>query len=245
MVLFLIAARSAFFSPAKYGILPEVFDDGAISSANGILELITDLAILIGSLVGVYVYSLFSSNLTAAGLLFLAIACLGTHRDCVRSARAGGQSRRTSRGTSSASFGRDLPKCATIATLYYTLVGIAWFGFLASFFLTVFRCLERTSSRWAKREPACCFALLSIGIGLGAVVAGRVSRKHVEIGLVPLGSIGITIFSLLLAASGPVGWFRSLACRSTPPLPSCCLGSRQDFSSSRSTRCCSSARRPA
>src|SRR5690349_20990628 len=57
-VLFLSATHSAFFSPAKYGILPEVFDDTSISAANGILELTTDLAILIGSIAGVYIYTI-------------------------------------------------------------------------------------------------------------------------------------------------------------------------------------------
>ena len=55
-----------------------------------------------------------------------------------------------------------------------------------------------------------------IGIGTGAVVAGRLSRKHVEIGLVPLGSVGITIFSLLVARSGAGRVAPISRCRSIP-----------------------------
>ena len=51
-------------------------------------------------------------------------------------------------------------------------------------------------------QAAIAKTLLSVGIGLGSVIAGRLSRKHVEIGLVPLGSLGITVFTLMLARSG-------------------------------------------
>src|SRR5229473_5882917 len=71
-VLFFTATHSSFFSPAKYGILPEVFVDKDLPVANGVLELTTDLAILIGSIAGVYAYSLFRPNLAHAGLVFLA-----------------------------------------------------------------------------------------------------------------------------------------------------------------------------
>ncbi len=202
VVLFLIAARGAFFSPAKFGILPDVFEDGALSSANGILELVSDLAILIGSLVGVYVYSLFSSNLTNAGLLFLAIACVGTLAIVFAPRAPAGHQQAQFAWNVFSSFGRDYAEVRDNPTLYYTLVGIAWFGFIASFFLTVVPVFGKNELAMDETRVGLLFALLSIGLGLGAVVAGRVSRGHVEIGLVPLGSVGITIFSFLLAASG-------------------------------------------
>jgi MFS family permease len=65
-VLFFTAAHSAFFSPGKYGILPEVFADKDLSVANGLLEMTTDIAILIGSTLGVYVYVVFREDLALA-----------------------------------------------------------------------------------------------------------------------------------------------------------------------------------
>jgi acyl-[acyl-carrier-protein]-phospholipid O-acyltransferase / long-chain-fatty-acid--[acyl-carrier-protein] ligase len=77
-VLFFTATHRAFFSPGKYGILPEVFEDKDLSVANGILEMTTDLAVLTGSMLGIYIYAVFDDDLTHAGLAFLGIACLGT-----------------------------------------------------------------------------------------------------------------------------------------------------------------------
>lgn len=76
--MFLSATCSAFFSPAKYGILPEVFEDQDISEANGILELTTDLAIPAESIAGVYVYRVFQQRLANAGIVFVVAASPGT-----------------------------------------------------------------------------------------------------------------------------------------------------------------------
>jgi acyl-[acyl-carrier-protein]-phospholipid O-acyltransferase / long-chain-fatty-acid--[acyl-carrier-protein] ligase len=201
-VLFFAATQAAFFSPAKYGILPEVFNDVDISAANGILELTTDLAILIGSVVGVYIYSLFSSNLTAAGIVFVAIACLGAIAIMFVPRAPAGNRDANFAWNVFASFSRDYAEVRNNATLFYTLVGITWFGFLGSFFLTVIPVFGKSELGLSEAGTGLLLALLSIGIGSGAVVAGRLSHKHVEIGLVPLGSVGITIFSLLLVRSG-------------------------------------------
>ena len=202
VVLFLSATHSAFFSPAKYGILPEVFDDKDISAANGILELTTNVAILIGSIGGVCIYSLFQNDLAKAGLVYVAIACLGTAAIWfVPKASAGNRKARFAWNVVS-SFPSDLAEIWRSSTLYYTVVGIAWSGFLGSFFLTVIPVFGTSELHLSEERTGLLLAMLSVGIGVGSVIAGRLSRKHVEIGLVPLGSLGITVFSLMLAHSG-------------------------------------------
>jgi acyl-[acyl-carrier-protein]-phospholipid O-acyltransferase/long-chain-fatty-acid--[acyl-carrier-protein] ligase len=201
-VLFLSATHSAFFSPAKYGILPEVFEDKDISVANGILELTTDVAILIGSIGGVCIYSLFEDDLAKAGLVYVAISCLGTAAIWfVPRAPAGNRRARFAWNVVS-SFPSDLAEVWRSSTMYYTVVGIAWFGFLGSFFLTVIPVFGTSELHLSEERTGLLLAMLSVGIGLGSVIAGRLSHKHVEIGLVPLGSLGITVFTLMLARSG-------------------------------------------
>ncbi len=201
-VLLLTATRSAFFSPAKYGILPEILVDADISAANGILELFIDLAILAGSVVGIHVYSLFASSLTNAGLVFVAIACLGTIAILFVPRARPGNCEAHFAWNVFGSLGPDLAQVRRSSTLCYTLAGITWFGFLASFFLIAIPEFGQSEPGLSQTRAGLLLVLLLIGTGIGSVVAGRVSRKHVEIGLVPLGSLGITIFSLLLARSG-------------------------------------------
>jgi acyl-[acyl-carrier-protein]-phospholipid O-acyltransferase / long-chain-fatty-acid--[acyl-carrier-protein] ligase len=198
-VLFFTATHSAFFSPSKYGILPEVFENQDLSAANGILEMTTDIAILVGSILGVYVYAVFHDTLVRAGFVFLVIACLGTIAIIFAPrAPAGNRDARFAWNVFS-SFRADLREVSRIPALYYSVVGIAWFGFLGSFFLTVIPVFGRDVLALPEKRVGGLLAVLSIGVGLGSVLAGRLSRKHVELGLVPLGSLGITLFALLLA----------------------------------------------
>ena len=103
VALFLMATHSAFFSPAKYGIFPEVFENEDLSFANGILELATNLAILSGSIAGVYVYSLFKGHLASAGLTYVGVAAGRYDGGRVRAPRPCRQS------AMPASSGRSLP----------------------------------------------------------------------------------------------------------------------------------------
>src|SRR5215813_13289894 len=77
-VLFLIALQATFFSPAKYGILPELLPDRDLSRANGVLEMSTFVAIVLGTAVGGYLFEAWRSNLWAIGLLVVVIAVVGT-----------------------------------------------------------------------------------------------------------------------------------------------------------------------
>jgi len=202
VVLFLSATRSAFFSPAKYGTLPEVFEDKDISEANGILELTTDLAIVAGSIAGVYVYSVFQQHLVHAGIVLVVVACLGAVAIAFAPKAPAGNRGAHFAWNVLTSFHSDLAEVGPGSTLYYTVVGIAWFAFLGSFFLTVVPLFGTSVLHLSQPRTGLLLAMLLVGVGLGAVIAGRLSGKHVEIGLVPLGSLGITVFTLMLARSG-------------------------------------------
>src|SRR5262249_55987843 len=88
--------------------------------------------------------------------------------------------------------------------LGYTLLGIAYFGFLGSLFLTVIPVYGKNILHLREEDAGILLAVLSIGVGAGSVIAGRLSRGHVQIGLVPLGSLGISLcaFDLVLAGGG-------------------------------------------
>src|SRR5207237_6238163 len=77
-VLFLIALQATFFSPAKYGILPEVLPDRDLSRANGLLEMSTFVAIVLGTAVGGYLFDIWHAQLWLIGVIVVAVAVLGT-----------------------------------------------------------------------------------------------------------------------------------------------------------------------
>ncbi|MBI2963554.1 MAG: MFS transporter [Deltaproteobacteria bacterium] len=206
LALFLMATHSAFFSPAKYGIFPEVFDNQDLSLANGILELATNLAILAGSIAGVYVYSLFKTTLASCGLTYVAVAVAGTAAVLFAPRAPAGNPSAQLAWNPLGSVRRDWREARKRPVLVYTLVGIAYFGFLGSLFLTLIPVFGKNVLRLPEEHAGILLAVLSIGIAAGAVIAGRLSRGHVEIGLVPLGSLGISLCAFDLGLFGGGSW---------------------------------------
>lgn len=204
-VLFLMATQSAFFSPAKYGLLPEVVDDKDLSMANGLLQMTTNLAILSGSVAGVFVYSHNKEALHRAGLVYAAVAAVGWAAVLFVPRGASGNPRARFAWNVLSSFAADWAVARRLPALFHTILGIAYFGFLGSIVLAVVPVYGR--SVLALPEEACggLLAILSVGIGLGSVLAGKLSHRRVELGLVPLGAAGLSLFALDLALFGESG----------------------------------------
>src|SRR5262249_55473771 len=91
---------------------------------------------------------------------------------------------------------------------------------IVSFLVTVIPVFGKSGLNLPSTRAALLFAVVTIGMGGGAYLAGMLSHDHVEIGLVPVGSAGIMIFSLLLACSGPI---HALQVFAVPVIPAVCL----------------------
>lgn len=202
-VFFLMAAQSAFFSPAKYGILPEVFAEEHLSKANALLELTTNLAILSGSAVGVVVYSAVAPDLEKAGLVYLGIAVIGTVAVAFAPRAPDGNPEARFAWNLLASAGEDWREVRRSPLLVLAVLGIAWFSFLGSLVLTVLPVFGRNSLGLSEERSAALLALLSIGIGAGSLLAARLSRAHVEIGLVPVAGLALAVLGSDLGWNAP------------------------------------------
>jgi acyl-[acyl-carrier-protein]-phospholipid O-acyltransferase/long-chain-fatty-acid--[acyl-carrier-protein] ligase len=204
--LFLMATHSAFFSPAKYGIFPEVFENKDLSFANGILELATNLAILTGSVAGVYVYGVFKGDLASAGLTYVGVAVVGTTAVAFAPRAPAGNPSARFVWNLTASVASDWREARKSRVLVYTLLGIAYFGFLGSLLLTLIPVFGKNVLGLAEEDAGILLAVLSVGVAAGSLIAGRLSRGHVEIGLVPLGSLGMSLCAFDLALFGNGSW---------------------------------------
>src|SRR6185436_18310812 len=105
-----------------------------------------------------------------------------------------------------ASASADWAEVRRLRVLFYTVLGIAYFGFLGSVFLTIVPIYGKNVLGLAEERSGLLLAILSIGVGAGAVLAGKLSRGQVEIGLVPLGALGLTVFGLDLALADRGTW---------------------------------------
>ena len=206
-VLFLMATQSTFFSPAKYGILPELLPEHELSRANGLLEMSTFVAIVVGTSIGGLVYTAWHDTPEYIAMVLVAIAAVGVWT-CLRIPTV--LAAAPHQVLQLAPWGEittGLRRLLSDRTLWMTAVGASFFWFLGA--LLQLAMLPYATATLGVNEAAATqlYTALAIGIGAGSLVAGRLSGGHIELGLVPLGSLGMGLFSLALAASSPSYWW--------------------------------------
>src|SRR5215467_4043713 len=201
-VLFLIALQATFFSPAKYGILPEILPDRDLSRANGVLEMSTFVAIVLGTAAGGYLFEALKAHLWVIGLLVVAVAGVGTATSFgIPHVAAATPERRISLNPWGEIW-RGLGSLRRDRVMWLTAIGNSYFWFLASLLQLVVILFGTEVMGLGETSVAVLTAFAAIGIGVGSIAAGRLSGDKVELGLAPIGAIGMGVFAIALARSG-------------------------------------------
>jgi acyl-[acyl-carrier-protein]-phospholipid O-acyltransferase/long-chain-fatty-acid--[acyl-carrier-protein] ligase len=199
-VLFLMAVHSTFFGPAKYGIVPELLPDEELSRANGLLEMSTFVAIILGTSIGGELFQRFNDRpvVLTAVLVTIAVAGLATSlRVPVLPAAAPAQRMQANPWSE---ITRGIKRAYPDRTLWMTMVGLSYFWFLGALLQITLLPFGTDVLGVGEASATRLFTWLAIGIGAGSLAAGRLSGEKVELGLVPIGSLGIGVFSLAVIA---------------------------------------------
>ncbi|MFQ5598418.1 MAG: MFS transporter [Nitrospiria bacterium] len=201
-VLFLMALQTTFFSTAKYGILPEMLPDIDLSRANGLVEMSTFLAIILGTSSGGFLFSLWNQDLHLIGLVLIGFAAAGYGTSFGIAKVPHPQGKPQFRINPWSEIGKGIRRLTKNRMLWSTALGIAYFAFLGAFLQMGFLLFGNEVMQLDEFSISLLGTFLAVGVGLGSLLAGRLSGDKVELGLVPLGSIGMGIFSIALAFSG-------------------------------------------
>jgi acyl-[acyl-carrier-protein]-phospholipid O-acyltransferase / long-chain-fatty-acid--[acyl-carrier-protein] ligase len=202
VVLFLIALQATFFSPAKYGILPEILPDKELSRANGMLEMSTFVAIVAGTALGSLMFDVWHEHLWRIGVVVVGVAVAGTAASFgIPRAQAQAPERRISWNPWS-DIGAGLKRLRSDRILMQAVIGNSYFWFLGALLQLVMILFGTSVMGLSDRWVGILTTFAAVGIGLGSMAAGRLSGDKVEPGLAPIGAIGMGIGSLLLARSG-------------------------------------------
>ncbi|MBN8547967.1 MAG: MFS transporter [Deltaproteobacteria bacterium] len=201
VVLFLMGVHSALFSPAKYGILPEVLDSEQLSKGNGYMQFWTFVAILVGTALGgvLMAQAKQSMLLPSAALILVSLGGLASGFFVTRVKPANPQA-----SFAWNPFGEVYSAVKAIRkdrALYLTLIALSYFWFLGAVFQLNIYLYASEMLKLDELHTAMLVTALALGIGVGSILAGKVSEGKVEMGLVPLGAIGISLFSMLLSVS--------------------------------------------
>lgn len=196
-VLFLMGTQSAFFGPIKYSILPQHLRENELMGGNALVEAGTFLAILSGTILGGILASFEQHVLpvSVAILVFSAIGRLASQFIPPAQAEQPGLNIDYNLLRSGKSIFSVL---ASNKAIFYTAFGISWFWFFGATFLTQLPIFSKEFLFGSPYVATLLMAMFSIGIGMGSMISSKLSRGRVEIGLVPIGALGMTVFGAYL-----------------------------------------------
>jgi len=198
VVLFCMAAQSSLFSPSKYGILPEMLDESEISQGNGQVALFTFVAIILGSSLGGRLKDIFSPGLWRVSIVLAAISVVGLLASLyIRKGVAAKPQVRFNINGFKESF-ITLKAIKKDKPLFLALCGIVYFWFLGVVFQMNILLYAKNILEVTDSQIGLLLAIVSLGIGVGSLLAGKLSGDRIEFGLVPLGALGLSLFSCLL-----------------------------------------------
>lgn len=198
-ILFLMATQSALFSPAKYGIVPEIVPQERISRSNGILTATTYLAIILGTFLASFLTQITARNFVLASLFCVGVALLGFI---------------TSIGIKKTAPQAPLKKLSwrflytilnTLKKAHkqrYLLVAIlcgAYFLFIGSYTQLNIIPFTIQSLKLTEIQGGYLFLMCAVGIGIGSLCAGKLSFKQVELGFIPLAALAIGVSLIFIA----------------------------------------------
>ena len=202
LLLFLMGTQSTFFGPVKYSILPQVLENHELVGGNALVGMGTFIAILIGTIAAGLLMG-FSQPHKLAALGALGMAILGylaarkipktgaTHTDVVVGLNPFRETWHLMR------------LAAENYSVLLCIMAISWFWFLGAAYLTQFPNFAQTDLMGDETVVTLLLAIFTIGIALGSMACERLSGHRIELGIVPIGSIGLSLFGLDLYLSMP------------------------------------------
>ena len=203
-ILFLMGCQSTFFGPIKYGILPQHLKEEELVGGNGLVEMGTFLAILLGTIIGTQLGSVSeNSGLLLVCITIIIVALSGYWLSLgIPSAKPYAPQIEIDYNPLRESL-RLVRYTRKNRVIFQSILGISWFWGLGAIYLAQFTVFARDVVGGNANFYTALLALFSIGIALGSVLCERLSGNKVEIGLVPFGAFGITFFGLLLFFTSP------------------------------------------
>ncbi|MEE4355321.1 MAG: MFS transporter [Desulfococcaceae bacterium] len=192
-LLFLMGAQSAFFSPVKYSIIPQHLEADEVVGGNALISMGTFLSILLGTMCGGI---LIQHGNVPIGLTVFVIALLGWWASCrIPPAPSLSQNLQLNLNPLTQTW-KTIGYARRIHSVFLSVLGISWFWFLGSCYLTQIPMFTKVILKGNESVVTLLLTMFSVGIGAGSLLCERLSGKKVELGLVPLGSLGLSIFGI-------------------------------------------------
>ena len=200
----LMGLHSTLFGPVKFAYLPQHLSERELTGGNGMVEMGTFVAILLGQVAGGLLIAIPHSGALYVAWGCAIVAVLGRIvAQAVPPSPATDPQLRINWNPFTETW-RNLQLARQNTVVFRSLLGISWMWFFGAVFLSMFPAFSKDVLHGDEHVASLLLVVFSLGIGTGALLCEMLSKRHVEIGLVPLGAIGMSIFAveLYFAARG-------------------------------------------
>ena len=193
---FLMGLHSTLFGPVKFALLPQVLNERELTGGNGMVEMGTFAAILLGNVAGGLLVALPDIGHTAVAVACVAVAVLGRLSASWIPLAPAADPTLTICWNPFTETWRNLKLAHGNLAVFRSLLGISWMWFFGAVFLSQFPSFAKEVLHGDEHVASLLLVIFSVGIGIGSLLCEVFSRRQVEIGLVPLGAIGMSVFAI-------------------------------------------------
>jgi 1-acyl-sn-glycerol-3-phosphate acyltransferase len=194
--VFLMGLHSTLFGPVKFAYLPQVLDARELTGGNGMVEMGTFVAILLGQVAGGLLVAMPQVGHTAVAVACVLLALVGrATAQGVPPVPATDPELVVNWNPISETW-RNLKLAHGNIVVFRSLLGISWMWFFGAVFLSQFPSFAKEVLHGDEQVASLLLVVFSVGIGVGSLLCETLSRRQVEIGLVPLGAIGMGVFAI-------------------------------------------------
>ena len=206
-VIFLMSTQSAFFGPAKYGSLPELLPTEKLAWGNGVIGMGTNMAVILGMVAAGFISSRPNATPAAAGLVLVGLAVAGLLCSLFIPRIPSSNVTKRFRINFAGELFRQVKRIYPDRPLFFAVMGEMFFFFIAAMIqlhIVIYgKEVLALNDLWSSYLQA----TIAVGIGSGCLVAGFVSGNKTEYGLIPLGALGMVVFSCLMSVENPgIAW---------------------------------------
>ncbi|MEH6548275.1 MAG: MFS transporter, partial [Sneathiella sp.] len=203
VILFLMGTQSTFFGPVKFSILPQHLKKDELIGGNGLVEMGTFVAILLGTMFGGLLIAVEDTGPLLIGIAIIVFAIAGWAASrFIPKAPANDPTLKINWNLFSETI-KILKIAHEEKSVFQSVLGISWFWMLGAVYLTQFPNYAKTVLGGNEQVVTLLLVTFSVGVGIGSLLCEKLSGRLVELGLVPFGSIGLSLFGFdLFFASG-------------------------------------------
>jgi 1-acyl-sn-glycerol-3-phosphate acyltransferase len=202
IVLFLLGLQATFFGPLKYSVLPQLLTEDELVTGNALVEMGTNLAILTGTIAGGVLVAVGGTGPMIVGIGLVLLAVTGwISSSLMPTTPAQAPELQVSWNPVGTTY-RMVRDVASHHALWRAILANSWFWLYGFAILGLFVPYAKNALHAGEHVVTLFLAVFSIGVALGSIVCEKLSFDRLELGLVPMGSIGMTVFALDMCLAG-------------------------------------------